>query len=103
VSRAAGRDRMRAALFAWTGLGLAAFALLPWYLAADKGLLESIRRCSPPTIRRAAARRREPASAVALVALLGLGLCAAGAFAAGRSRGRWSVLGAVVGLVGPAR
>jgi len=43
VSGIAGRDRMRSALLAWAGVGLVAFALLPWHLAADKTLVESLR------------------------------------------------------------
>jgi iron(III) transport system permease protein len=92
---------MRAALIAWTGVGVAAFALLPWYLAADKGLLESIRMVfatedSASGLRAAASLHRP----WLWMALLGLGLCAAGALAAGRSRGRLVGLGAVVGLAG---
>ena len=101
VSPAAGRDRMRTALFAWSGIGLAAWALLPWYFAADKGLLASLRSVfAADDSASGLARRRDPGPAWLWIALLGLALCVGGALAEGRGRGRWVGLGALVGLAG---
>ena len=101
MKASAGRDRLRSTLGAWTVLGLVAFALLPWYLTADKSLLESIRTefSAPDSTSglRAAAALGKPWLASAFVALL---LCAAACFAQGARRGRLATLGAAVGLVG---
>ena len=101
MSPAAGRDRMRSALFVWTGLGFAAFALLPWYLAADKGVLETLRTLfvadDSASGLRAAATLHRP---WLWIVLLGLALCACGAFAQGLARGRLVGLGALIGLAG---
>ena len=101
MNRAAGRDRLRSTLVAWTVVGLAAFALLPWYLGADKSLLESIRlEFSAPDSAsglRAAGALGKPWLMAALAALA---LCAAACFAQGPRRGRLAAGGAVLGLVG---
>ena len=82
MSPAAGRDRMRTALFAWSGIGLAAWALLPWYFAADKGLLASLGSVfaadDSASGLRAAATLDRPWLWIALV---GLALCVGGALA----------------------
>ncbi len=101
MNRAAGRDRLRSTLVAWTVVGLAAFALLPWYLGPDKSLLESIRlEFSAPDSAsglRAAGALGKPWLMAALAALA---LCAAACFAQGPRRGRLAGGGAVLGLVG---
>jgi len=101
VSAGAERDRLRAALVAWTGLGIAAFALLPWYLAADKTLLESMR---------ASLTADDSASGLRQAAMLGkpwlgsaiaaLALGTAACFARGPRRGMLASLGAAIGLAG---
>ena len=93
---------MRSALFAWTGLGFAAFALLPWYLAADKGLLESLRTVfaaddSASGLRAAATPAIGPGSGSCCSASRS---ALGGAFAEGRARGRLVGLGALIGLAG---
>ena len=97
----AGRDRLRATLLAWTTLGVVAFALLPWYLATDRSLLESIRTefSAPDSASglRAAATLGKPWLAISLAALA---LCAAACFATGLRRGRLASLGGALGLFG---
>ncbi|MGZ5217926.1 MAG: ABC transporter permease [Caldimonas sp.] len=95
------RDRTQAALVAWTGVGVAAFVLLPWYLAGDKTLLESIRTAfggadTASGLREATAFGK-PWLASALAALAA---CAAACFAQGSRRGRLAALGAAFGLFG---
>ena len=97
----AARDRLRKTLVAWTAIGAFAFALLPWYLAADKSLLESIRdqfgAADSANGLRAAAMLGKPWLASALVALA---LCAAACFSRGPRRARLATTGAAIGLVG---
>jgi iron(III) transport system permease protein len=101
VNAGAGRDRLRATLVAWTVLGVAAFALLPWYLTADKSLLESIRgEFSAPDSAsglRAATTLGRPWLGCAVAALA---LCAAACFAGGSRRSWLAAVGAAVGLLG---
>ena len=101
MSLGAGRDRMRTALFAWAGLGLAAFTLLPWYLAGDKSLLDSIRAVfsaddSASGLREAAALHKP----WLWTALAALALCALAGLARGRRRGQLAGFGAALGLAG---
>ena len=95
------RDRTRAALVAWSGLGLLAFLVLPWYRAGDKSLLESLRSAFSAADSasgvRAAATLGKPWLWSALAALA---LCAASSFAQGPTRGRLAAGGAAIGLVG---
>ncbi|MCE9658728.1 MAG: iron ABC transporter permease [Burkholderiales bacterium] len=92
---------MRAALVAWTGVGLAAFVLLPWYLAGDKSLLDSMRAVfsadDSASGLREAARLGKPWLWTALVALA---LCAAAGAVRGPRRGVLAGAGAAIGLVG---
>ena len=96
-----GRDRMRAALAAWTGVGLAAFVLLPWYLAGDKTLFDSMRAVlsadDSASGLRGAAMLHKPWLWTAFVALA---LCAGASFVRGSLRGRLAGIGAAVGLFG---
>src|SRR6185295_6995498 len=86
IALPAGRDRMRSALLAWAGLGLFAFVLLPWHLAADKTLVESLRNVfaadDSASGLRAAATLHRP---WLWIGLAGLVLAAAGALASGRT------------------
>ncbi|MEP7303644.1 MAG: iron ABC transporter permease, partial [Caldimonas sp.] len=97
----AARDRTQAALVAWTGVGLVGFVFLPWYLAADKSLLESIGTAfggaDTASGLREAIRFGKPWLASASVALA---LCAAAAVARPPWRGRLAGLGAALGLLG---
>ncbi len=92
---------MRAALLAWTGFGLAAFVLLPWYLAGDKTLVDSMRVVfsadDSASGLREAARLGKPWLWTALVALA---LCAAAGAVRGPRRGWLAGTGAAIGLVG---
>ncbi len=95
------RDRTRTALVAWSGVGLIAFFVLPWYLASDKTLLESMRSAFSAV---------DSASGVRAAAMLGkpwlwsafaaLALCAGASFVQGTTRGRLAAGGAAIGLVG---
>jgi iron(III) transport system permease protein len=95
------RDRIGAALVAWTGVGLAAFLLLPWYLAGDKSLFESMRSTFVAV---------DSASGVREAATLGkpwlwsafaaLALCGAACLTQGLNRGRLAATGAAIGLIG---
>jgi hypothetical protein len=88
VSVEAARDRLRGTLILWTGIGVVAFALLPWYLDADRTLLEAIRsQFSAPESAsglRAATTLGRPWLASALVALA---LCVAACATRARLRG----------------
>ncbi len=101
MNAGAERDRLRATLVAWTGLGIAAFVLLPWYLAADKTLLESMRASlsaddSASGLRQAASLGKPwLGSAVAALAF-----AVAACFAHGRRRAALASLGAAIGLAG---
>jgi iron(III) transport system permease protein len=95
------RDRTRAALAAWTGVGLAAFVLLPWYLSSDRSLLAAMATtfgdADTASGLREATRFGRPWLASALIAL---GLAALACFASPRHRGAIAVAGAVIGLAG---
>jgi iron(III) transport system permease protein len=101
VSVEAARDRLRGTLILWTGIGVVAFALLPWYLDADRTLLEAIRsQFSAPESAsglRAATTLGRPWLASALVALA---LCVAACATRARLRGWLAAGGAVLGLTG---
>jgi iron(III) transport system permease protein len=97
-----GRQRAQRVLLAWVLLGLAAFALLPWYFPQNVSLLRSL-----PGVFGGA----ETASGLvhALVhgrpwlwtGLAGLAVCgAAWALPAGRAQGRLLIAGAALGLLG---
>ncbi|MEO8525223.1 MAG: iron ABC transporter permease [Caldimonas sp.] len=86
-------------MVAWTGIGLAAFLLLPWYLASDKSLFESMRSTfvavdSASGVREAATLGK-PWLWSAFAALL---LCGAACLAQGSNRGRLAATGAAIGL-----
>ncbi len=92
---------MRSALVAWTGVGLAAFALLPWYLAGDKTLFDSLRAVfsaddSASGLSQAATLHKP----WLWVALAALALCAAASLSQGLLRGRLAAWGAALGLIG---
>lgn len=97
----AGADRLRAPLIGWTVLGSAAFVLLPWYLNADRSLLEAIRvefvAPDAATGLVAAAARGKPWLMVVLAAFV---LCAVACLGAGARRGWLASTGASLGLVG---
>ena len=101
MSVEAARDRLRGTLVLWTAIGVAAFALLPWYLQADRSLLDGIRTefTAPESASglRAAAMLDRPWLASALVALA---LCVAACATHGRRRGGLAAAGAVLGLLG---
>ena len=95
------RDRIGAALVAWTGVGLAAFVLLPWYLASDKSLLESMR--STFSVVDSASGVREAATLGKpwlWSALAALAMCGVACLAHGSNRGRLAAAGAAIGLFG---
>ena len=94
--------RARRAIGGWWLLGALAVTLLPWYLAADRTLLQALGGVFGGA---------ETASAViqALAfgkpwlwsVIAGLGVCAFGvALPAGRRQGAWLVAGAAIGLAG---
>ena len=91
---------MRSALFVWTGLGFAAFALLPWYLAADKGVLETLRTLLPPTIRPAACAPPRPCIGPGSGSCCSASRSALAAPSPKVGRGRLVGLGALIGLAG---
>ena len=94
--------RAKRAMVGWWALGALAATLLPWYLASDRTLLQSL-----PGVFGGA----ETASAVVQAltlgkpwlwsVIVGLGVCAVGvALPAGRRQGAWLVAGAAIGLAG---
>ncbi|MEO5881631.1 MAG: iron ABC transporter permease, partial [Caldimonas sp.] len=90
---------MRAALIAWSGFGLLAYALLPWYLAGDRTLFEAMRGVfstdESASGLRAAARLHKPWLWSAFAALA---ICAAASLSQGLGRGRLATLAAALGL-----
>ena len=95
------RDRIRAALVAWIGVGLAAFVFLPWYLASDKSLLESMRSTFSAVDSASGAREAATLGKPWLwSAFAALALCGAACLTQGLNRGRLAAAGAAIGLFG---
>ncbi len=94
--------RLRRTLLGWLALGVAAFALLPWYLPQNLGLLDSLLgafgKADTASGLIHAARYSKPWLWSGLAGLL---LCAlAWRMPTGRRQGAWLVAGAGIGLVG---
>ena len=94
--------RSRRTLLGWLALGVAAFALLPWYLPQNLGLLDSLLgafgKADTASGLIHAARYSKPWLWSGLAGLL---LCAlAWRMPTGRRQGAWLVAGAGIGLVG---
>src|SRR5450631_2378571 len=101
AARQRGGDRLRRTLAGWALLGLAAFALLPWYLTGERSFVDAIRtEFSAPEAAsglRAATGLGKPWLGSALA---GLTLCAAACLARGALRGWLACAGAALGLGG---
>jgi iron(III) transport system permease protein len=98
----AASSRARRAVVAWLGLGVAAYVLLPWYLAPDTGLLTALAGVFGPAETAGgivqAARHGRPWLWSGLAALL---VCAAAlALPPGRAQGRVWCVAAALGLAG---
>ena len=95
-------NRAQNALRGWLALGVAAFALLPWYFLSEKTVLDSMPGVFGPVDTASGLvqmlRHGKPWLASGLIGLLLAGVGCA--LPAGRAQGRWLVVGGGLGAIG---